>query len=302
MHASAQQGYRHLALQKIAEARAAGQKARESIAAVKFDPLPSLSSGGSDHGPETASDSDREGNAVEPPLSPDEFVDCQESAGPSVEQYRRVVAALMNPSSTAEAFEALRKDMDDVMEDIGVGVVSKQIQAIVGSARREERREMFVLLGDHGTDAGDINMVDETEKWEDFAAIMDSGAVDSVTPLATAVSVPLRESKGSKAGQQYFTANGARIANQGEKLISAFTNEMEPVRMLYQVADVTKPLCSVGRVCDPNNLVCFSSEGGFVYDRATGHKTPFQRESGVYMLKTWIPPSQGASTDFARQG
>ena len=217
---------------------------------------------------------------------------------PSVDQYRKVVATLMNPSSTAADFNVVREDIKAV---VNVDVVSYRIQAMVDAAVRGNKSEIM-FLGDNGADSGGINMVDESEEWEEFVAIMDSGAVDSVTPLATAVAVPLRESKGSKAGQQYFTANGARIANQGEKLINAFTNDMEPVRMLYQVADVTKPLCSVGRVCDHNNLVCFSKEGGFVYHKATGHKTPFQRENGVYVLKTWIPPSHTSPAGFARQG
>ena len=119
-----------------------------------------------------------------------------------------------------------------------------------------------------------------------------------------AATVPVRESKGSRAGQKFNTADGTRLPNQGEKAVRAYTKDMKPVTMHFQIADVTKPLCSVGKVADRGNLVCFSEKDGVIYNRTTGHMTPFTREQGVYILRTWVknPKHERESAPFGRQG
>ena len=80
--------------------------------------------------------------------------------------------------------------------------------------------------------------------------------------------------------------------------------------MRYQVADVTKPLCSVGRVCDTDKFVVFGKKGGYIKDRWGPGKLYFQRDGGVYMLRSWVPTKKvedaetpaTQSTGFSRQG
>ena len=76
------------------------------------------------------------------------------------------------------------------------------------------------------------------------SSIMDSGAAESVAPLKTCPHIPLTESLGSRAGQEYRTAGGERLRNEGQCHIQAWTDEWCPVGMTCQVADVTKPLNS----------------------------------------------------------
>ena len=144
------------------------------------------------------------------------------------------------------------------------------------------------LGGDH-QDSVSINRVDQAEDWEELVAVMDSGAADSVAPPHVARGTPIRESAGSKAGQTYYTADGSRIPNQGEKTVVAFTDQEVPLAMRYQIADVTKPLNSVGEICDKDNYVVFGAQGGYIKDRWSPNKTFFRREYGVYVLRTWIP-------------
>ena len=40
--------------------------------------------------------------------------------------------------------------------------------------------------------------------------------------------------------------------------------------MTYQVADVTKPLNSVSKMCDARNVVTFTAEGGTIKNLWTG--------------------------------
>ena len=119
-----------------------------------------------------------------------------------------------------------------------------------------------------------------------------------------AAHIPIKESRGSRAGQRYHTADGTKIPNQGEKVIRGYTNEGKSVTVKYQIADVTKPLCSVGKICDNSNVVIFTDSGGLIMNKATGVATPFTRENGVYMLRTWVrtPKEKVAPKDFPRQG
>ena len=142
--------------------------------------------------------------------------------------------------------------------------------------------------------------------WEELCAVMDSGAADSVAPCAIAEEVPMLESPGSRNGQQYLTADGTKLPNKGQKSFTAMTSEGRSIGVTYQMADVSRPLNSVGRICDRDNAVVFTKTTGFILNLWTQEKTRFSREEGVYALRTWIPKSARsaarASPDFARQG
>ena len=144
-------------------------------------------------------------------------------------------------------------------------------------------------------------------EWEEINAVMDSGAADSVAPGTIAENVVVTESTGSKSGQKYMTADGTKISNQGQKSFTTITEDGRAVGVTYQIADISRPLNSVGRICDKGNAVVFMKDGGYVMNLWSGERTRFSREEGVYILKTWVPrstlPSPGASAPgFPRQG
>ena len=61
----------------------------------------------------------------------------------------------------------------------------------------------------------------------------------------------------------------------------------------YQIADVTRPLCAVSKMCDQGNTVIFMKSGGVV-QTPCGKRMPFRRERNVYLLDTWIhEPGEG---------
>ena len=51
-----------------------------------------------------------------------------------------------------------------------------------------------------------------------------------------------------------MAASGSVIRNEGEKKISAYTDEGMPIDLTWQIAGVKKPLASVGRICDAGNV------------------------------------------------
>ena len=134
--------------------------------------------------------------------------------------------------------------------------------------------------------------------------VIDSGAAESVAPASMAPWVPTVPSEGSKRGQVYMSANGAKLANLGEKHFQVVTAEGNPAAATFQVAEVTRPLCSVTRICDRGNKVVFTSEGGYIENTVSGVKTGFSRRNNVYVMEMYVeePHSHAtAAADFARQ-
>ena len=66
------------------------------------------------------------------------------------------------------------------------------------------------------------------------------------------------------------------------------TEDCESVELMYQVADITKPLNSVGKICDTDKVVTFTKFGGYIQDVNTGRRVNFKREDGLYVLKMWV--------------
>ena len=62
----------------------------------------------------------------------------------------------------------------------------------------------------------------------------------------------------------------------------------------FQVADVSRPLMSIARLCEMGNRVLFGANGGVILNLQTGDVTPFVKEEGVYTFELWIPPASGA--------
>ena len=71
--------------------------------------------------------------------------------------------------------------------------------------------------------------------------------------------------------------------------------------MTYQVADVTKPLNAVSHMCGAENVVTFTAEGSTIKNLRMGASMHFGRESGVYVLNTWVKRGALGEMDFARQ-
>ena len=113
---------------------------------------------------------------------------------------------------------------------------------------------------------------------------MDSGAADSVAPPTLAPQVEITESPGSRRGQCYVSASGNRLSNMGQKVLKIQTNEGKDTTVLYQIAEVSRPLTSVSATCDKGNWVVYTPQGGFIYNMQTGERTNFERQGGIYQL------------------
>ena len=80
--------------------------------------------------------------------------------------------------------------------------------------------------------------------------------------------------------------------------MEVFTNEGMPANATFQVSDVTRPLCSIARVCDQGNVVVFSADGGYI-ENIQGKRTHFERKNNVYTLQ-FHAYDPGSASGFTR--
>ena len=134
-----------------------------------------------------------------------------------------------------------------------------------------------------------LRPVMEAPEWESIELAVDSGASETVIPEDTVRAAKLCPSEASKRGVQYEVANGARIANLGQKTFSGVTEAGLVRGVTAQVCDVNKPLLSVHKLVQAGNTVVFSQQGAYVQDDATQERMWLQEAGGMYMLKLWVP-------------
>ena len=81
--------------------------------------------------------------------------------------------------------------------------------------------------------------------------------------------------------------------------MKVWTNEGKPAMATFQCADVTRPLCSVSKICDQGNRVVFDGQGGFIENKS-GVRTSFKRENNVYVLEMHSKKPGELASGFAR--
>ena len=62
----------------------------------------------------------------------------------------------------------------------------------------------------------------------------------------------IEESPGSRVGQHFVVGNGARIPNTGQSCLNLESDGpiANAIKSVFQIAKVSRPLMSVGRICD----------------------------------------------------
>ena len=124
---------------------------------------------------------------------------------------------------------------------------------------------------------------------------MDPGAAAPVAPPSMLPNVKIEPSPGRIRGQTYTSASKHRLNNLGQQKIHAFTEEGDETSVLFQIADVSKPLVSVASICERGNRVIFGKAGGVGQSLSTGKEIPFYRRHGIYILSLWLMDSDDQS-------
>ena len=136
---------------------------------------------------------------------------------------------------------------------------------------------------------------------------LDSGAGEHVASRSTAPKYPVAESAGSRAGQHFVAAGGARIPNEGQFKLRLRSGgpakgEGKDIESTFQVAKVTRPLWSVGRICDEGFSINFTQTEAVVKDKLGKAVCKFHRKGGLYLADLQLKSPADRSQDFTRRG
>ena len=135
-------------------------------------------------------------------------------------------------------------------------------------------------------DAGDEVLAADT--WVDTVVYktLNSGCCEHVMDITDAPGYHayLVQSAGSKRKQNFVVGNGQKVPNEGEVHLNLSCNGT-PLRSVFQVAEVTRPLMSVGRVCDQCLDCLFKKEYASIIDEGSREVCRFERVGGLYVAK-----------------
>jgi len=136
--------------------------------------------------------------------------------------------------------------------------------------------------------AGDVmsmSKVSNDGKYERVDILVDSGASISALPVECARDYPVAPRQGL---EQYRTANGGQIVNEGTKTILAETSSgCRKLRFAHM--KVRRPIASVSAMTRAGNSVHFTPSGAWI-EYPAGNFDKLHERGGVYVLPSWIPP------------
>ena len=153
----------------------------------------------------------------------------------------------------------------------------------------------------------DLCMAEQSMEVQEFFAelfevALDSGAGDHVTSPESAPLYQVMESPGSRAGQHFVCAGNKRIPNKGQVTLGLKEPQgSKTIKSTFQVAQVTRPLWSVGKICDEGFKIIFDEQKAEVMDKQGKVVCKFDRQGGLYLSKLRLK-NPNFKKSFHRQG
>ena len=135
------------------------------------------------------------------------------------------------------------------------------------------------------------------EAWQgfEFEMALNSGSVVRVCSMAGWPGYLLCESPGSRKAQEFFIEDGGTIPNLDQSQLN-LSDEMvgRDIQSVFQIAAVTRPLMSVGRICDEYHSITFDAVMAVVAGKngseiCRSQMTP----GGVYVAKLQLRSPAG---------
>jgi len=120
----------------------------------------------------------------------------------------------------------------------------------------------------------------------DILLTLDSGCCDHIVDMADApgYACVLHPSAGSQRGQKFVVGNGERVSNRGQIKLRMKSKGEDGFLMnsVFQVAEITRPLMSVSRICDQDMVCIFEKDHARVLDPDGNVVARFERDGGLY--------------------
>ena len=113
----------------------------------------------------------------------------------------------------------------------------------------------------------------------------------------------VKEGEGSRRGQDFVTAAGDTVSNEGEIVVAMVDSAERSINSTFQVTTVTRPLWSVSEILDnlpEGHEANFNKRSAAVRDGGGKVLAQFERKWGLYLCKLKLrnPKHPG----FRRQG
>ena len=171
------------------------------------------------------------------------------------------------------------------------------------------------LMGGFGCNCDDpkcreLNPVskEETKKIKLRKGItMDTGAHHNVIPRRMIGKRKVRPSKGSRMGMRYVGAGGEKINNEGEVDFPFESVEGHKQSMIFQIAEVNKPLGSVAYFVDRDFRVVYDKnmvtgeDMSYMIHKPSKTTYRFRRERNIWILDAIVDIAEIFGADFIRQ-
>ena len=125
------------------------------------------------------------------------------------------------------------------------------------------------------------------QKWQMVDITVDSGACDHVIG-PNVLPGPVVQTEASRNKVPYYSASGEPITNYGMQEVAGYTQDGVEFNMKFNVAAVSKPLASVGRICAAGNQVNFGTQGGSIIGQDGSTSVDLTLQDGTYGLKIWV--------------
>ena len=90
----------------------------------------------------------------------------------------------------------------------------------------------------------------------------------------------------------YIVGNGAPVPNMGQVSIN-MDHHGTPLKSTFQVAAITRPLMSVGKICDQGLKCLFEREKATVLSQDGVQVCEFERRGGLYVATLTLNAPEG---------
>ena len=91
------------------------------------------------------------------------------------------------------------------------------------------------------------------------------------------------------------------MPNEGQQRLPIALGNGVKTMALFQLAEVSRPLISVARMCEMGNQVIFGVSGGVIRNLKSGNDIPFTKRDGVYVFHMWVAPIESVAATFVGQ-
>lgn len=130
-------------------------------------------------------------------------------------------------------------------------------------------------------------------------AMADSGACQSACPPAFArTTCPINSVAPT---EKYRAANGTRILHYGDKKVAWRTQRGQGLGLMFQVADVSRPLVSIPEITQAGHDVVLSKAGGEIR-HSSGEIIPLERVGNAYYLDMVMELEQADADEMMAAG